>query len=343
MNALVSVLMPVFNGEATLPACLESILSQIYPEFELIVVDDGSRDGSAALLGSYARKDARIKLLLETHGGIVAALNRGLEACSGSYIARMDADDVMHPERLGKQLRFLQERPGLALIGALIEPFRLNGTPSSGAVNYHAWLNSLQSDEEIRRDMFVDLPIAHPTFFGEKDLFARLGGYRDAPWAEDYDFFFRARVAGAGFGKVPELLVFRGDGPGRITRVDGRYRRKMMFRAKAHYFARGSWMERKDGVVIGGTGPSGRVVASALLAEGVKVRGFVDNRAGPPGRTVMGIPAHGFPAEIPDEIFHRYRAAYFILCIGEASGRETFADRLINMGFAPDRDFTRFI
>ncbi len=343
MPTLVSVLMPVYNAAATLAACMDSILAQTCRDFEVIAVDDGSTDEGPALLARYAAQDGRVKPLSLPHRGIVAALNRGLAECGGAYVARMDADDLMHPGRLEKQLGYLAAHRECRLAGTLVRPYGIGKALSPGALRYHEWLNSLVSDADIKRELFVDSPIAHSTFLARRDFFTGLGGYRDCAWAEDYDLLFRAVGEGAVLGKVPEVLLERGDRPERLTRVDPRYKRKTMFAAKAHYLARGCWLKGKDGVVIAGTGPSGRIVAAALLREGVPIRCFVDHRAGPPGRTVMGLPAQGFPEGIPEEFLAEHAGAFLALCIGEAAARGQVSARLDALGLKAGRDYARFI
>jgi glycosyltransferase involved in cell wall biosynthesis len=343
MAPQVSVLLPVYDGEAMLPACLESILAQSFTDFEVVAVDDGSGDGSGALLEEFARGDGRIRPLRIAHGGIVAALNAGLAACRGAYIARMDVDDLMHPHRLERQLAWLQSHPECDLVGSLVRAYGIGREVSDGALRYHDWLNSLLDDDGIKGGLFVDSPIAHSTFFARRGLYERLQGYRDCTWAEDYDFLFRAYFSGAAFAKVPQVLLDRGDWDGRLTRVDPRCKRKAMFAAKAHYFAAGGWLAGKAGVVIAGSGPSGRVMAAHLRGLEVPLRAFVDNRAGPPGRTVMGIPACGDPAGPPAAFLAAHRDAFFALCIGEAASRAAMMDRLEDMGLRQGRDYLRFI
>lgn len=115
----VSVLIPVYNTAPYLEDAIGSILSQTFRDFELIAVDDGSTDGSRAILEALAMRDRRVRLLpLSRNGGIVGALNAGLELCAGEYVARMDGDDLAHPERLRLQLEFLDAHPDHVACGS---------------------------------------------------------------------------------------------------------------------------------------------------------------------------------------------------------------------------------
>jgi len=354
----VSVLLPFRDAASTLARCLDSLLAQTDPDFEIVAVDDGSSDEGGAIAKSYAAKDARLRVLTRPPQGIVTALNAGLAACRGRIVARMDADDVAVPTRLASQRAFLKAHPEIDLLGCLAEPFAdpeaagEQGTPPTGMTRYHYWMNALRDDESIKRELFVESPIAHPTFFARRDFFRGLWGYRDLPWPEDYDLLLRAAERGTIFGKVPEMLVWRGSPPDRLTRTDPRYRREGMFKAKATFLLRGPWLKtnaetsgRETGpreIVIGGSGTSGRLAARVLAEAGAKVRCFLDNRVGPPGRRVMGLPAHGWPDEIPAAFFDQHRDAFFISCIGAAEGRERLRSHLERNGFSEGRDWLRF-
>src|SRR5919198_3679037 len=120
---LVSVLLPAFDAVATLPAALRSIARQTERRWECIVVDDGSADGTLACAREVAARDTRLRVIATRHGGLVAALNAGLAECRGDFIARMDADDLMHRQRLATQLAALADQPELAAVGAHVRLF----------------------------------------------------------------------------------------------------------------------------------------------------------------------------------------------------------------------------
>ena len=130
---LVSILMPVRDEARTLPECLEDIAAQTLPDWELVVVDDGSTDDSPALLKSWADRDLRIRIFTTPPQGIVPALNTGLAECQGRFIARMDADDHMRPERLERQVTFCEQHPDCGLIGTQVKGFT-NAGPVSDSI-----------------------------------------------------------------------------------------------------------------------------------------------------------------------------------------------------------------
>ncbi|MCY3867896.1 MAG: glycosyltransferase family 2 protein [Chloroflexi bacterium] len=114
----VSVVMPVYNGECYLAEAIESILGQTFTDFEFIIVDDGSRDGSAAIIHDFAKRDERIRVIQhERNRGLTSARNSGIAASRGQFVAAMDHDDISLPRRIEKQADFLHSHPRLGLVG----------------------------------------------------------------------------------------------------------------------------------------------------------------------------------------------------------------------------------
>ena len=124
MKPNVSVVMPVFNGEAFVKEALESILNQSFKQFEIVVINDGSTDKTQEIVTRLASKDARIRLINHPkNSGLIPCLNEGLELAQGNYIARMDADDIAHPIRLQRQFEFLESNPQVIVCGSYIRLF----------------------------------------------------------------------------------------------------------------------------------------------------------------------------------------------------------------------------
>ena len=119
--AKVSVLMSVYNCvEAEMREAIESVLNQTFSDFEFVIVNDGSTDNTPQILAEYANRDSRIKIVEGNHTGFSNALNLGMKNCTGEYIARMDGDDISHPDRLKKQTEFLDNNPDVSILGASI-------------------------------------------------------------------------------------------------------------------------------------------------------------------------------------------------------------------------------
>jgi glycosyltransferase involved in cell wall biosynthesis len=182
----VSVLLPVWNGEAFLAAAIESIVRQTFSSLELVVIDDGSSDGTAAIAEDFASGDRRVRVLHRPHEGLSATLNAGIAAARGDYVARMDADDISVPDRLRKQVAYLDTHPACVAVGAWIEVIDDAGR--------HIGLKTfVKTHEEISAALLRGIsPMAHPTMVMRRDALQAAGGYdaRRSP-SEDFDLWFR--------------------------------------------------------------------------------------------------------------------------------------------------------
>jgi hypothetical protein len=185
-HPVVSVVMSVFNGERFLPACMDSILAQRFADFEFIIVNDGSTDGTVSILEEYREADPRIRVDHQENRGLSPALNRGIGVARGDYIARMDADDIAVPDRLGRQVDFLERHPRVGIVGGTVE--FIDGTGRSLRLSANP-----ASDGELRAALQDDVcPFWHPTVLMRREIVERLGGYRAVVnGAEDYDLWWR--------------------------------------------------------------------------------------------------------------------------------------------------------
>lgn len=228
----ISVLVPVWNaaadGGCRLRAAFGSLFAQSnapqapLPPLEILAVDDGSDDATPAVLHDLAREDERLRIVRIPHGGIARALAAGLEAARGELIARMDADDIAHPQRLARQTAHLRRQPELDVSACRVR-FGGDAHTAYGFAHYVAWQNSLRSHEEMARNRFRDTPICHPSAMFRRSAVERFGGYADGDFAEDWELWLRWFHAGARMEKLPEELLVWNDPPGRLTRTDARY------------------------------------------------------------------------------------------------------------------------
>lgn len=164
---------------------MESILSQSFRDFEVLAIDDGSTDASTEMLAEFESRDPRVRVYRRDGEGVIAALNYGCGLVRSQYVARMDADDVAHPERLERQLAFLHENPEVVLLGTGHSEIDENGT-ILGTTIYPS------SIEDVAARLPVKNCLAHPTVVFSRAVFEELGGYRIAlRHAEDYDLWLR--------------------------------------------------------------------------------------------------------------------------------------------------------
>jgi Glycosyl transferase family 2 len=182
----VSVVMGVFNGERFLAEAVDSILNQSFGDFEFIVINDGSTDGSGAILDSYETKDPRMHVYQQQNKGLIESLNRGCSIARGKYIARMDADDIAMPDRLQKQIDFMEEHPEIGLLGGAIEYIDTNGRV------FRTYRHPLD-DQAIRCALYrAEGSFCHPATVMRSNVLVSAGGYRTSFLAaEDYDLWLR--------------------------------------------------------------------------------------------------------------------------------------------------------
>ena len=331
----VSVLMPCYNAAATLPEALESLRRQTLSDYELIAVEDGSTDATLQLLEDQASKDARLRIIPNVHQGIIAALNAGLEACSAPYVARMDADDCAHPERLEKQAAYLEAHPEVGLVSCRVTGFP-PGQVRQGFSIYLEWLNGLLSDEQIRREMFVESPLPHPSLTLRRELLHQVGGYQDHGWAEDYDLLLRLYLAGARFAKLPEVLLEWREHPQRLTRTDSRYSLENFLRLKAYYLSLGP-LAGRDAVLIWGAGMVGRRLGKQLARLGAPLKAFIDIDPRKIGRTQRGLPI--LPAEGLTDLWASFTNPVVLAAVGARGARPLIRHRLTKMGYREGQDW----
>lgn len=332
---ILSVLMPCYNAAHTLPEALDSLARQTLADFEVVAVDDGSTDETPVILKAWAGRDERVCVLTGPHEGILPALNAGLVACRAPLVARMDADDRSHPERLECQAAYLEMHPDTAVLGCLVKGFPA-GQVREGLRIYLEWQNSLLTHEDICREMFVESPLAHPSIMFRREWVERVGGYQEHGWAEDYDLWLRLYLAGAGFAKLPQVLLEWREVPERLTRTDSRYSLENFLRAKAYYLMRGP-LKGRQAVFIWGAGMIGRRLSRHLLREGCPIVAFVDIDPRKIGST-----RHGLPILSPEALpawWGRYQTPVLLAAVGARGARRLIRQHLSAMGLREGQDW----
>lgn len=202
-SPLVSVLMPVYNAERYLTEAIISILYQSFTDLELIAINDGSHDRSKDILEDFAAKDSRLRIINQPNAGIVAALNNGAAIARGTYLARMDADDISFLERIEKQIKALEKHPNAILVATGFEVIDENSE--------FMYREIVQTrDADIKRAMLLYNPLAHGSTMFRKDAFMAVGGYSDkcGP-TEDYELWTRLAQRGEFIGLEDLLYKWR--------------------------------------------------------------------------------------------------------------------------------------
>ena len=181
INPKISIVMSVYNEEKYLREAIESILNQTYKDFEFIIIDDGSTDKSAHIIKSY--NDPRIVLIQQNNTGLSPALNTGIKAAKGKYIARMDADDISHIDRLKYQITYMEKHKDCVALGTKAMIIDKDG-------NYIYSVNNKFSKEQLRKQLPANNPFFHGSMIMRKEALLKCGGYKEEALGNDEDLLW---------------------------------------------------------------------------------------------------------------------------------------------------------
>ena len=326
----ISILMPIRNEERYLPAALDSLYRQTHTAWELVAVDDGSSDRTAAILAESAHRDRRVKVIRREGGGLVAALNAGLKVCRAPLLARLDGDDICHPRRLELQATYLNASPDTGLVACNFRHFPRSDI-KQGMIDYESWQNALTEHPLIIRDLFVESPFVHPSIMVRRAVLDQLGGYHDRDWPEDYDLWLRMAAAGVEFARLPQTLLFWRDHPERATRTMNEYALQAFRACKCHHLLNG-FLKDAGNVVIAGAGLEARAWQRLLTVAEVTVSDWLDVDPRKIGRIL-----HNAPVISPDELHLNGRK--MIVAIGVRGAREQFRILAQKRGWHEGMDF----
>ncbi len=319
----VSVVLPYRDAAGTLVAAIESVA--VDEVDEIIAVDDGSRDGGFSLAQSV--QDARIIHVRTSGIGVAGALRAGVERARGDFIARMDADDVSLPGRIAAEVALLRGDASLAAASCLVEP---TGDVTDGMRRYVDWQNAILSPADHARAIFVESPLCHPATTIRRSALEAAGGFRDAPWAEDYDLWLRLDARGFGFAKVDRVLFEWHQRSTSVTRSDDRCSVERLREARAHFLApRLRTLNRP--LTIWGAGPTGKRLARELEKHGVRTARFIDIDPRKIGRIRRGVDVIAPSALDPSHTI--------IVAVGTLGARDLVRADLVARGLHEGTDF----
>lgn len=340
LKPLVSIVLPVYNAADTLTECIESIRAQSLSRFEVVAINDGSRDGSHEILQQWAKADNRVVVLNQDNRGIVAALNRGLQQSCTDLIARMDADDVMHPLRLQQQFEAFMQQPALDLLATQVELFPASKI-QEGYHEYVRWQNAVTSMQDINNEIYVESPFAHPTVMVRKSVVARLGAYREGDFPEDYDLWLRMVHAGCKMAKLATPLLRWRESAGRASRIDPRYSTEAFDRLRALYLAQDSRLHAQRPLVYWGAGRYTRKRAAWLVKSGFRPKAWIDIDARKIGNQFEGAVVEP-PAWLKSgaHCWRKIQHKPFVLSyVTNHGAREWIAEQLTHYGYVKGVDF----
>jgi len=273
-NDTVDVLIPVYNARKTVRRAIASIQAQTYTELRIIVVDDGSSDGTSQVLQDIAAADPRVTVLHQENRGIVDALNNGLSLCRAEYLARHDADDIAYPERFEIQLDYLNRNPDCIAVGSAVRHIDAEDRPTGS----YGLISLAQADEywvPAREPYLI-----HPFLMIRRQALEDARGYRHVHHAEDADLYWRLRSRGR-LHNLPDVL---GDYRLHSESISGSSLHNMRLMATSSQLAALSARRRSAGVadLEFDKAFSARLRAKKTLAQMVEVAGSelsLDERA----------------------------------------------------------------
>ena len=341
----VSIVMPVRDAQATLRDCLHSIRAQTETSWELVAVDDGSLDGTRALLAEFADRDARIHIEDSPGPGIVAALNRGLSLARAPIVARMDSDDWMDPRRLACQLRYLADHPEIDLVASRVCGFPL-ARCSDGLQEYLRWQNACLTPEDMRGEIYVEAPVTHGSVAFRAHAVHELGGYREGPFPEDYDLWLRFVRSGRQMAKMPELLFHWRQHEGSHSRRDARYARAAFDRLRGDFLATDPRLSGARSLVFWGAGRRTRKRSERVRARCGQPAAWIDIDPRKIGNRLQGISVFGpewlaktsaqTSAKTSDKTSER---PFVLVWVANHGARDAIGSSLRSMGYARGLDY----
>jgi glycosyltransferase involved in cell wall biosynthesis len=274
----ISVILPFYNAEETLDRAISSIYHQEFIDFECILVDNNSTDGSRRIAESWVARDDRFRLVSESRQGVMFASNRGAEMGRGEYLARMDADDVALPGRLRLQSAFLDQNPGYGAVAGRV--IHVGDPNTEGFRRFVEWSNSLCSYEEIYHRRFIEAPIVNPTAMWRRSTMEKHGMYLSGDFPEDYEMWLRWLDQGVKITKLEEVILEWHDSEQRLTRTDPIYSDRSFYEIKSKYLAK--WLTENNTfhprVAVWGASRISRRRARILEQHGININTYIDTK-----------------------------------------------------------------
>ncbi|MEZ5009790.1 MAG: glycosyltransferase [Chitinophagales bacterium] len=282
----ISILMPVKNAMPFLSECLSSIINQTYQNWELIAVNDHSTDTSFETLTQYANQDKRIKVLNNNGSGIIDALRLAYSKCSGFYISRMDADDIMSNNKLEVLSEALKTN-GLGHIAIGKVKYFSENVLGNGYKSYEKWLNSLTEEGTNFTEIYKECVIPSPCWMVHKTDFENCGAFKSNIYPEDYDLCFRFYENGLQCIPCNETLHYWRDYAIRTSRTNEHYADNRFLDLKCHYFIKLNYQVGRP-LILWGAGKKGKSIAKNLVENGIDFH-WLCNNPNKIGKDIYGV------------------------------------------------------
>lgn len=272
-NPLISILIPFKNTEAFIAECVNSILKQSYTNWELVIVDDNSKDTSFDIVNAFA--DDRITLLKNSGNGIIDALRLAFKSSKGELITRMDSDDVMSPNKLQVLASGLLKHGKQHVALGLVNYFAETGI-KDGYKNYEIWLNTLTKTGANYSEIYKECVIPSPCWMVYRDDLIACNGFNTNTYPEDYDLAFRFYKQGFKCIACNETIHNWRDYSLRASRTDAHYAENHFIPLKLNYFLELDFNTNKT-LVLWGAGNKGKTIAKYLIKKDIPFEWICDN------------------------------------------------------------------
>lgn len=278
MSPQISALMTVYNGEDFIEKTIDSILNQTFKDFELIIVNDASTDNTLNIIKKF--NDSRIRIVeLNNNLGVGGAIIEGLKYVNGEYIAKVDADDIYHPERFQKQLKFLENNQGIDVVDSYISYFpnskSVSNTPRYSYLKntVEKQINSIYKTEDIQKYLYWFVCITHSSVMFRRKIL-EIATYKNLKVGEDYDVFYKWNIAGIRMYKIPKVLAYiRVSNKSTSLRESSTIPQEVL-KIKSNEISK--IFKKHDKVYIWGTGGLAKKTLEFILKKGFVLEGFID-------------------------------------------------------------------
>lgn len=272
---LVSILIPFKNTEAFIKACLVSVLNQTYANWELLIVDDASSDSSAKIVKEFAKNDDRITLLTNPGTGIIDALRFAFKHSKGTFITRMDSDDIMHANKIKVLVTHLLKYGKQHVAIGLVNYFSEEGI-KEGYKKYEIWLNNLTKAGRNYSEIYKECVVPSPCWMVHRNDLIACDAFNPNTYPEDYDLAFRFYKHQYKCIPCDTVIHDWRDYSSRTSRTHEHYAENHFIDIKLHYFLELDYNPNKS-LVVWGAGNKGKTIAKILIKKAIPFEWICDN------------------------------------------------------------------
>jgi len=332
-NHLVSIVMPVKNTEQYVEACVDSIISQNYKHWELIAVDDHSDDHCLSILTKYAAQDHRIKVFQNKGQGIIPALQTAYQQTSGTFITRMDSDDLMPVHKISALVSLLKQYGNGYVSTGMVRYFS-DDVLMEGYQKYQDWLNDLAITGTHYEEIYRECVIPSPCWMMYKTDFEVIGAFRSDRYPEDYDLCFQMRNHQIKPISAAEVLHLWRDYPARTSRVDAHYSDHRFLDLKIYHYLQYEYDSQRP-LILWGAGKKAKEIAKLIDSQSVTFEWMCNNKR------KIGHNIYGHTI-LSSEILSKFSNPQIIIAVAGASTQEEIKSRLSSLNFLPISNYYFF-